>query len=81
MTPLRIALLGLALALAVGCGYSAPSNPGNAPPPAAETNDIDIVIGAAGLTTTAFSPTPKVVSLGGSSSVTVRWVGTITVNP
>ena len=38
------------------------------------TNDINIVIGASGLTTTAFSPNPKVVSLGGNSSVSVRWV-------
>lgn len=37
------------------------------------TNDISIVIGASGLTTTAFSPNPKVVSLGGAS-VSLRWV-------
>jgi len=39
-------------------------------------NDIDIVAGASQLTTNAFSPNPKVISLGGSSSVTVRWVNT-----
>jgi plastocyanin len=37
-------------------------------------NDIAIVAGASQLSTAAFSPNPKVVSLGGSSSVTVRWV-------
>jgi plastocyanin len=46
----------------------------NAPPPTPSTNDITIVVGASGLTTTAFSPNPKVVSLGGNPSVTVRWV-------
>jgi plastocyanin len=39
-----------------------------------QANDIDIVVGASGLTTTAFSPNPKVVSLAGNSSVSVRWV-------
>jgi plastocyanin len=39
-------------------------------------NDIDIVPGASRMTTTAFNPNPKVVSLGGSSSATVRWVNT-----
>ena len=39
-----------------------------------QANDVSIVVGASGLTTTAFSPNPKVVSLGGNPSVTVRWV-------
>jgi plastocyanin len=39
-----------------------------------QANDIDVVVGASGLTTTAFSPNPKVVSLAGNSSVSVRWV-------
>ena len=75
MARIRIALLALSLGVAGACGgYTAPSGTQNPPPPAALTNDIDIVIGASGLTTTAFSPNPKVVSLGGSPSVTVRWV-------
>jgi plastocyanin len=75
MPRIHLTLLALTLGLCGGCGsYSAPSNSQNPPPPAAMTNDINIVIGASGLTTTAFNPNPKVVSLGGSSSVSVRWV-------
>ena len=75
MPRIHLTLLALTLGLCGGCGsYSAPSNSQNPPPPAAMTNDINIVIGASGLTTTAFSPNPKVVSLAGSSSVSVRWV-------
>jgi plastocyanin len=75
MARIRITLLALSLGLAGACGsYTAPSNSQNPPPPAAMTNDINVVIGASGLTTTAFSPNPKVVSLGGNSSVSVRWV-------
>jgi plastocyanin len=75
MHPIRIALFALPLALASACGsYSAPDNAQNPPPPAATVNDIGISLGASQLSTTAFSPNPKTVSLGGSSSVTVRWV-------
>jgi len=75
MPRIQLTLLALSLGLCGGCGsYSAPTNSQNPPPPAAMTNDIDIVIGASGLTTTAFSPNPKVVSLGSNSSVSVRWV-------
>jgi hypothetical protein len=75
MARIRIALVALSLALAGACGgYTAPSGTQNPPPPAATTNDIDIVIGASGLTTAAFSPNPKDVPLSGNSSVTVRWV-------
>ena len=70
-------LLGLSAGLSLACGsYSAPSGSQTPPPPAAMQNDVDIVAGASQLTTTAFSPNPKVISLGGSSSVTVRWVNT-----
>jgi plastocyanin len=77
MSPIRIALLPLSLGLFLACGgYTAPSMNQNQPPPTATANDIDIAVGASQLTTTAFSPNPKVVSLGGSPSVTVRWVNT-----
>jgi plastocyanin len=75
MARIRITLLTLSLGLAGACGsYSAPSNSQNPPPPMVEANDINVVIGASGLTTTAFSPNPKVVSLGGNPSVSLRWV-------
>lgn len=76
MNRIWTALLALPVGFASGCGYSAPSDAQNPPPPAATVNDIDIAVGAAGLTTTAFTPNPKVVSLGGSAGVTVRWVNT-----
>ncbi|HEV2084317.1 MAG TPA: hypothetical protein VGR09_04495, partial [Gemmatimonadales bacterium] len=66
MARIRITLLTLSLGLAGACGsYSAPTNSQNPPPPMVQVNDINVVIGASGLTTTAFSPNPKVVSLGG----------------
>jgi plastocyanin len=75
MHPIRIALFALPLALASACGsYSAPDNAQNPPPPATMTNDISIPVGASSLATQAFSPNPKVVSLGGNASVSVRWV-------
>jgi plastocyanin len=74
MRHIRLPLLVL-LGVAAACGsYSAPSNPQNPPPPSSMANDIGIVAGASLLTTTAFSPNPKVVALGGNSSVTVRWI-------
>ncbi|MEP7228426.1 MAG: plastocyanin/azurin family copper-binding protein [Gemmatimonadales bacterium] len=74
MNRIWTALLTVPLGLA-GCGgYSAPTGSQNPPPPAMMQNDINIVVGASQLTTAAFNPNPKVVSLGGSSSVTVRWV-------
>ena len=75
MTPIQITRLALSLGLSGACGsYTAPTNSQNPPPPMVQANDVSIVVGASGLTTTAFSPNPKVVSLGGSPSVTVRWV-------
>jgi plastocyanin len=76
MARFRIALLALPLGLLSACGDYSGSNGDtqNPPPPAAATNDIDIPVGASGLTTAAFSPNPKVVSLGGNASVSVRWV-------
>jgi plastocyanin len=75
MPRIQFTLLALSLGLSAGCGsYSAPNNSQNPPPPMVQANDVSIVVGASGLTTTAFSPNPKVVSLGGNPSVTVRWV-------
>jgi plastocyanin len=75
MARIRITLLAFFVGLSGACGsYSAPNTVQNPPPPAATANDISIVVGASLLTTTAFSPNPEVVSLGGNPSVTVRWV-------
>ena len=75
MTRIPSPLLVLSLAVSGACGgYTPTQNTPNSPPPAAMQNDITIVSGASQLTTNAFNPNPKVVSLGGSSSVTVRWV-------
>ena len=68
------ALLAVPLGLAACGGYTAPSGTQNPQPPAPATNDIGIVVGASQLTTTAFNPNPKSVSLNGNSSVSVRWV-------
>lgn len=74
MSRIWTALLAVPLGLA-GCGgYSAPTDTQNPAPPAAAVNDIRMVVGASQLTTTAFSPNPKVVLLGGNSSVALRWV-------
>jgi plastocyanin len=64
----------LLLGLLAGCSSTtAPSNQAaSAPTPMA--NDISIVAGASTMTTTAFSPDPKSVALGGAASVTIRWV-------
>jgi len=77
MARISSALLLSSLVLSGACGgYTPTQNNPSPPPPAAMQNDIDIVAGASQLTTNAFSPNPKVISLGGSSSVTVRWVNT-----
>jgi plastocyanin len=75
MAKIHLAALVLSLGLSSACGsYSSPSNSQNPPPPMVQANDITIAVGASALTTTAFSPNPKVVTLGGNPSVTVRWV-------
>ena len=74
MARIQLALLTL-LGLSGGCGSSSsPGDSQNPPPPAATANDVTMVVGASALTTVAFSPNPKVLSLGGNSSVTARWV-------
>jgi plastocyanin len=74
---LRRAIPALLLAAACGGDDSGGPNPGpnNDPPPQADpTTDIGIVEGASTRTTDAFNPNPKVVSLAGNASVSVRWV-------
>ena len=73
MNRIWTALLTVPLGLA-GCGGDSPTGTQNPAPPAALPNDISIVVGASQFTTAAFNPNPQVVSLGGSSSLSVRWV-------
>ena len=68
------ALVAVPLGLSACGGYTAPTDTGNMAPPTAAPNDIHIVVGASALMATAFNPNPKVVSLAGNPSVTVRWV-------
>jgi plastocyanin len=75
MAKIHLAVLAVSLGISSACGsYSSPDNSQNPPPPTAMANDVSIVVGASALTTTAFSPNPEMVSLAGSSSVTVRWI-------
>ena len=76
MAPFRLIAAPVALSIVAACGgYTAPTgNNNNNPPPAPTSNDINIVVGASTKTTNAFSPNPKNVSLGGASTVSVRWV-------
>jgi plastocyanin len=70
MACLRI-LLPLALSLAAACG-SNDTGPNN--PPDMQPGDVTIVRGASVMTTGAFSPNPKTVSLADGGEV--RWVNT-----
>ena len=70
MQRLPLSICALSLALTVACGYDSTTAPGPTPTP----GDVNIVKGASQLTTTAFSPNPKQLSLGGATEVTVRWV-------
>ncbi|HET8835808.1 MAG TPA: cupredoxin domain-containing protein [Gemmatimonadales bacterium] len=72
MDRLATTLFTLTLTLASACGSGGTTNPNPTPTP----GDVDIVKGAEFLTTTAFNPNPKQVSLGGGTEVTVRWVNT-----
>lgn len=68
-----MALTTASLCLAAACGSNDSSSPN---PPPADPGDVDIVPGASLMTTGAFAPNPKAVSLAGGASVTVRWVNT-----
>ena len=75
MRSLRLLPPSLLLGILAGCGSSTTSpSSQNAPSPTPTANDISIVMGASTMTTSAFSPDPKAVSLAGAASVTVRWV-------
>ena len=63
-----VSLAPLMLALLAACG----SDSTTGPQPAPGTGDITIVQGASLMTTTAFSPNPKTVSLANGGEV--RWV-------
>jgi plastocyanin len=72
MDRLAVAFLALTLTLASACGSDSTTNPNPTPTP----GDVDIVKGAEVLTTTAFDPNPKQLSLGGGTEVSVRWINT-----
>jgi plastocyanin len=72
MDRLATAFLALILTLASACGSDSTTNPNPTPTP----GDVDIVKGAQFLTTTAFNPNPKQLSLGGGTEVSVRWINT-----
>jgi plastocyanin len=75
MRVLRSLLSPVLACIIAGCSSStSPSTSQNAPPPPPTANDIGITIGAQTKTTAAFTPNPKTVSLGGNTSVTVRWI-------
>jgi plastocyanin len=73
MRCLKLSLLVLSLAQAAACGSNSPSGP-SSPVPPATPNDVQIVKGASLLTTTAFNPNPKALSLGEVGEAMVRWV-------
>ena len=65
----RLTTITMALAVVAGCGSDSTS-----PQPTPESGDITIVKGASLMTTTAFSPNPKTISLADGGEV--RWVNT-----
>ena len=71
--PAAVCTLSLSLACACG-GYNPPSGPSAPSSPAPTSADVSIVPGASQLTTTAFDPNPKALSLGGAAQASVRWV-------
>lgn len=73
MRVIQVALLGLIVATAFACSNDSPATPSPTPTPTptptAGTN-VSIVSGASTMTTTAYSPNPVNVAVGG----TVTWV-------
>ncbi|HEY2434358.1 MAG TPA: hypothetical protein VGI12_16915 [Vicinamibacterales bacterium] len=65
MSSLRLALAAALLLIISGCGssYSTPTTPTT---PSGNGTPVSIVSGASVLTTTAFSPSPVTVAVGGS---------------
>lgn len=77
MRALRLFLSPLLLGVVAGCSSYSSTSPSNqnAPPPTPNpSSDIGIVLGASTKTTTAFSPNPKSIALGGAANVTIRWI-------
>jgi plastocyanin len=76
MHRLPTALCVLTFLFAGACGsYGGSTGPGmSSSPPPPTPADVNIVKGASGLTTTAFDPNPKTLSLGSAAQVSVRWV-------
>jgi len=68
----RIVYAALLLASSVACGSSSPAP---APTPVGSTKAASIVANSATLTTTAYSPNPVTVSIGG----TVTWTNNDTI--
>jgi plastocyanin len=67
---LRAIVFVSAILLLSSCGDNSPTNPSPNPNPNPSGPSVSIVMGASGLTTTAFSPNPLTVSAG----ATVTWV-------
>jgi plastocyanin len=61
----RLSVLAGLIGLTIGCGSSSPSSPSNGP----TGTPVSIVSGSSTLTTTAYSPNPVSISVGG----TVTW--------
>ena len=75
MRSFRLLFASILLGVTAGCSSNTTgTSTSNAPPPTPTSNDIGITIGAETKTTTAFSPNPKTVALGGAAKVTLRWV-------
>jgi plastocyanin len=74
MHRLPTTLCALTFWLAAACGGYNPSGPSAPSSPPPTPSDVRIVPGASQLTTTAFDPSPKVLSLGGGAQVSARWV-------
>ena len=75
MRSFRLLFASILLGVTAGCSSNTTgTSTSNAPPPTPTSNDIGITIGAETKTTTAFSPNPKTVALGGAANVTLRWI-------
>jgi plastocyanin len=67
---IRIVYVTLLLAASVACGSSSPSTPTPTPTASGSSVSASIVAGSTTLTTTAYSPNPITVAVGG----TVTWI-------
>jgi len=74
MRTVRLLFPPLLLGIVAGCSSMTSPSSQNTPSPTPMANDISIIVGASTMTTTAFSPDPKTVALGGAANVTIRWV-------